>query len=54
MGRDALNCKHHKTKPLYEDDVLLGWVWFGNKCVDCGSMVRDTHPGDAIELGVYR
>lgn len=51
MGRDTLSCKHD-FKPIYEDHVLMGSMYYGKECKKCRTVV-DNGPGP-LDLGTYR
>ena len=59
MGRNALkkfqdNCPHPEkaVRPIWEDDILFGMVYYGKRCTQCG---KDFYKGPGpLDLGTYK
>lgn len=47
-------CKENQCtfKPVYEDHILLGNLYYGEECSKCGK--RKAPPPGTLELGVYK
>jgi hypothetical protein len=45
-------CLHFNAEPEYEDHILLGRIYYGKRCKDCGDFIYPE--SSPIELGVYK
>ena len=48
--KKTTECKHD-WKPIYEDHILMGVIYYGQECTKC-KQLKDAGPGP-LDLGVY-